>query len=76
MSPSELAREFDKPPVAIIRDVEHIGQSVAAAEEQLLVAPPQCRDCGFDGYDEPANVPSRCPECHSEAIDEPVFRID
>ena len=45
-------------------------------DEQLQVAPPACRDCGFDGFDDPVNRPSRCPECRSGTLTDPVFRID
>lgn len=58
----------------VLDHVEHISQSVDA-DEQLLVAPPECRDCGFDGFDNLVNVPSKCPECRSEWIEEPEFTI-
>jgi len=54
--------------------VEHVSRSVEG-DAELLVAPPECRDCGFDGFDDPINQPSRCPECKSERIEEPAFVI-
>ncbi len=47
-----------------------------AADERFLVAPPECRGCGFDGFDDPLNDPSRCPECRSERIAQPTFVIE
>jgi len=74
-SPSALAAEFDISPDAAIRHVRHVARSVDG-DEQLLAAPPECRECGFDRFDDPANRPSRCPECKSEALDEPEFTIE
>ncbi|MFC4449220.1 transcriptional regulator [Halorussus aquaticus] len=75
-SPSALATEFDVTASAAIDHVRHIAQSLSASDDQLLVAPPECGDCGFSEFDDPANRPSRCPECKSESVDEPVFRIE
>lgn len=74
-SPSSLATEFDITAGAALRHVRHVAKSVESGGEQLLVAPPECRDCGFNRFDDPANRPSRCPECKSEAVDEPTFTI-
>ena len=75
LSAGALARTFGvRTPVALDH-VRHIARSLAATDDQLQVAPPTCRDCGFDGFDDPVNRPSRCPECRSEALSEPVFRI-
>lgn len=76
LSASALAREFGvRTPVALDH-VQHVARSLEATEERLLVAPPTCRDCGFDEFDDPANRPSRCPACKSESVEEPVFRIE
>ncbi|MFB6171183.1 MAG: transcriptional regulator [Haloarculaceae archaeon] len=74
-TPSGLAREFDLTPGGALTHVEHVAASLDGTDEELLVAPPACRDCGFDGFDDLLNRPSRCPECKSESIDEPAFRI-
>ncbi|MFW6376840.1 MAG: transcriptional regulator [archaeon] len=75
-SVSALADEFDVTTSAALEHVRHVAQSVDSGDEQFLVAPPECRDCGFDGFDDPLNRPSRCPECKSEVVSEPVFRIE
>jgi hypothetical protein len=75
-SPSALAVEFDVTASTVIDHVRHVAQSLSASDdEQLLVAPPECRECGFSDFDDPANRPSRCPDCKSEAVEEPEFRI-
>ncbi|WP_222919992.1 transcriptional regulator [Natrinema sp. SYSU A 869] len=75
-TPSELATQLDLTPHAVVRHVEHVSRSVDGTDERLLVAPPTCRDCGFDDYDDLLNLPSRCPDCKSESIDEPTFTIE
>ncbi|MFC6726892.1 transcriptional regulator, partial [Halobium palmae] len=44
--------------------------------ERFLVAPPECKQCGFSAFDDPVNYPSRCPECRSEGIEEAVFKVE
>ncbi|WP_128477607.1 transcriptional regulator [Halorussus pelagicus] len=75
-SPSALAVEFDVTAGVAIDHVRHVAESLSASDEQLLVAPPECSDCGFSDFDDPANRPSRCPECKSEAVEQPTFRIE
>lgn len=76
LSAGALANEFDVTTAAALDHVRHVAQSLEATDEQLLVAPPECRDCGFDGFDDPVNRPSRCPECKSEAVEEPAFTVE
>lgn len=71
-----LAREFDVTASDALDHVRHVARTLEGTGEQLLVAPPECRSCGFDGFDDPANRPSRCPECKSEDLTEPVFRVE
>lgn len=73
--PSELAVEFEISPKTALKHVRHLARSMRHDDAELLVAPPECRDCGFNRFDDRANLPSRCPECKSEAIDEPVFKV-
>jgi predicted Zn-ribbon and HTH transcriptional regulator len=76
LTAAALAREFDVRAEDALAHVRHIARSLEGTGEQLLVAPPECEDCGFDGFDDPANRPSRCPGCKSESITEPVFRVE
>lgn len=76
LSASALAREFELQTATALTHVEHIAQTLDGTAEELLVAPPACRDCGFDDFDDLINRPSRCPDCKSEAIEEPAFRIE
>jgi len=75
LSAGALAREFDVRASEALEHVRHIAQSLEGTGEQLLVAPPECRDCGFDRFDDRANRPSRCPECKNENVSEPHFRV-
>jgi len=71
-----IAREFEIQTSDALTHVEHIARSLDGTDEQLLVAPPTCEECGFDAFDDLTNRPSRCPECKSEAVEEPAYRID
>lgn len=75
---TELSAAVGVPRSSVYRHLDHVAQSVESAEgdERFLVAPPECRECGFDGFDDPLNEPSRCPECRSERIAEPQFVIE
>ncbi|GAB7018200.1 transcriptional regulator [Halostagnicola sp. A-GB9-2] len=75
-TPSELAVQLDLTPNSIVRHAKHVARSVDGDGEEFLVAPPTCRDCGFDDYDDLLNLPSRCPSCKSESIAEPTFTIE
>ena len=71
---SDLAADLAVPTPQVYDHLRHVAQSTEG--EELLVAPPECENCGFDGFDDPLNAPSRCPECRSESIDEAVFTIE
>jgi len=75
---TELSTTVGIPRSAVYSHVRHVAQTVesAGSDEQFLVAPPECRACGFDGFDDPLNDPSRCPECRSERIADPRFLIE
>lgn len=77
-TPGELAVRLDLTPESVLGHAEHVSRSIDGAEtdEQLLVAPPTCRDCGFDRFDDLLNLPSRCPDCKSESVAEPVLTIE
>lgn len=76
LAPPAIAREFEVDTTTALSHVEHIARSLESTDEELLVAPPACRDCGFDAFDDLLNRPSRCPACKSEAVADPVFRIE
>jgi predicted Zn-ribbon and HTH transcriptional regulator len=71
-----IARDFEIETSTAMSHVEHIAQSLEHEDEQLLVAPPTCEDCGFDDFDDLLNRPGRCPECKSEAVENPAFTIE
>ncbi|MFB6307818.1 MAG: transcriptional regulator [Haloarculaceae archaeon] len=76
MAASAIARTFEIQTGAALSHVEHIAQSLEHEDEQLLVAPPECTDCGFTDFDDLTNLPSRCPDCKSEAVSQPMYRIE
>jgi len=75
-TPSGLAEKFTIARGTALTHVRHLSETLDGTDEELLVRPPACRDCGFDGFDDPVNVPLRCPECKSEAIEEPAFVVE
>lgn len=74
-TPRVLADEFAVTNSNAVEHVRHLARSLDHSDEELLVAPPECQDCGFDRFDDRANLPSRCPECKSESVSQPAFRI-
>ncbi|GAA0653789.1 transcriptional regulator [Salarchaeum japonicum] len=74
-TPSSLATEFAITAHAALRHVEHVAKSLDGTDDELLVRPPECEECGFNDFDDPLNLPSRCPECKHEGIEEPAFKI-
>ena len=75
-TPSALSTRVGTARSAVYDHLRHVARSLDGSDEELLVSPPTCRDCGFDGFDDPINHPSTCPACRSEGVAEPAFRID
>lgn len=75
MTPSELADALEVTPSSALRHVRHVARSLEHEDATLLVSPPACRACGFDGFDDLVNRPSRCPDCKSEDVAEPRFTV-
>ena len=75
-TPSGLAGEFEISRGTVLTHVRHLSETLDGTDEELLVRPPACRECGFDAFDDPVNVPSRCPECKHEGIEEPAFVVE
>lgn len=73
---SELSVDIGIPTSSVYGHLQHVAQSLNGTDEQFLVAPPECRNCGFDNFDDPINDPSRCPNCRSEGIQEAAFTIE
>jgi predicted Zn-ribbon and HTH transcriptional regulator len=75
-TPSELSEELEIHVRSVYSHLPHVARSVEGDKERLLVAPPECADCGFSDFDDPLARPSRCPSCKSERIEEPVLRVE
>jgi predicted Zn-ribbon and HTH transcriptional regulator len=75
-TPRQLSEQLGVPTTTVYEHVRHVARSLENEAEQFLVAPPECRDCGFADFDDPLNYPSRCPECRCERIAEPRLVIE
>ena len=75
MAAGSIANDFEIPTSTAFTHVVYISKSLDATDEQLLVAPPECNQCGFTDFDDLTNRPSRCPECKAESVAEPAYRI-
>jgi predicted Zn-ribbon and HTH transcriptional regulator len=73
---SDLSTAVGTPQSTVYDHLRHVARSLDGTDEEFLVAPPECRDCGFSAFDDPVNYPSRCPDCRSERIEEAVFKIE
>jgi hypothetical protein len=73
---SGLSDHLGVPRAAVYDHLQHVARSLRSADEQFLVAPPECRECGFDRFDDPLGDPSRCPDCRAEAIEEAAFTVE
>lgn len=76
LTPKDIAERVDDEDVDhkdVIDHVKHIKES-----RNVLVIPPECNGCGFDGFDHHLNHPSKCPNCRSTnaVITDPVLIID
>jgi predicted Zn-ribbon and HTH transcriptional regulator len=75
-TPRELSKRLGVPTSVVYDHAQHVAKSLENEDEQLLVAPPACKDCGFTGFDDPLAAPSRCPECKCERISEPQLVVE
>jgi predicted Zn-ribbon and HTH transcriptional regulator len=73
---SDLSRAVGIPRSSVYGHLRHVARSLDGDDEQFLVAPPECTQCGFSDFDDPVNCPSRCPQCRSEGIEEAVFKVE
>jgi predicted Zn-ribbon and HTH transcriptional regulator len=72
---SDLSTRVGAPRSALYDHLRHVARSVEETDERFLVAPPECRDCGFADFDDPVARPSRCPRCRSESLTEATFVV-
>ena len=56
--------------------MEHIQKSVSRGNYHLVIAPAECRKCGFVFRKrERLRKPGKCPVCRGESIQEPLFSL-
>lgn len=75
----ELRRLLEVPVRMLEDDLRHVERSTRGQSRRFVIVPPRCRECGFLFRGREArhlHPPSRCPRCHSEAIEDPRFRIE
>lgn len=76
LTAKEISAEVGLPEKEVYEHLEHIRQSLARQDRQLLVTPARCKKCGFEFKKrERLKKPGRCPVCKGQAIEEPVFEI-
>lgn len=75
-TPRELSKRVGVPTSVVYDHAQHVAKSLENEDEQLLVAPPECKECGFAGFDDPLSAPSRCPECKCERLTEPQLVVE
>jgi predicted Zn-ribbon and HTH transcriptional regulator len=76
-TPRELSKRLGVPASVVYDHARHVARSLEnESAERLLVAPPECKQCGFSGFDDPLSAPSRCPECKGERLSEPQLVVE
>lgn len=75
-TPRELSKRLGVPTNTVYDHARHVAKSLESEAEQLLVAPPECKECGFSGFDDPLSAPSRCPECKCERLTQPRLLVE
>ncbi|MFB6197206.1 MAG: transcriptional regulator, partial [Halobacteriaceae archaeon] len=75
LTPTQLSSDLGISTGSALSHLQHVASSMEQTNEQVIVRPPECEECGFSNFDDLLNVPSRCPECNSERVKEPAFRI-
>jgi hypothetical protein len=71
----QIARELRTSPNTVKDDLEHLFKSLRHTEYVAVVAPAQCRKCGFEFAGDKLAKPSKCPKCHSTWLTEPRICI-
>ncbi len=76
LSAREISGIVKIPEKAAYDHLQHIQKTVSRRGLRLIVAPSECKKCGFVFEKrEKLRKPGKCPECRNEAITDPVFSI-
>lgn len=75
VTPQDIVNTLDSDEVDerdVIPHIEHIKES-----RDVMVLPPECRQCGFNNFNKLLNFPSQCPECResNSVITDPVVQF-
>lgn len=71
----DLREHFQVPRHVVLSDLRHLQLSLRHRDETLLMAPPRCKECGYEFAVEEPKAPSKCPMCKSVALADPVFKV-
>jgi transcriptional regulator len=75
-SAGEISREVRISERDVYDHLNHIRKTVSKAGKHLIIAPAECRKCGFVFTKrERLRKPGRCPLCRGESIQEALFAI-
>ena len=76
-SARELSAAVGIPEREVPAHLEHIRKSITSSGQRLIVAPAECKKCGFVfSKREKLKRPGKCPVCKGESIREPRFMIE
>lgn len=50
LTATAIASEFSLSTADALDHIEHVAKSLAARDEEVFVAPPECQDCGFGAF--------------------------
>lgn len=72
----ELSQELHQSEKDIYEHLDHIGRSLKAEGQRLVIEPPVCLACGFVFRDRTRpEPPGHCPRCKKTRIRRPRYRV-
>jgi len=75
-SAREISAEVSISEREVYDHLEHVRKTVAKSNRLLVVAPAECRKCGFVFEKrERLKKPGKCPVCRGESIADPLFSV-
>lgn len=73
----QISAQVGIPEKEVYAHLRHAARSAERDGGRLVVAPAQCRRCGFSFRKrDRLTRPSRCPVCRGESISDPLFLVE